>query len=253
MAQNVAARQAAKQAKRKAVVAAKRKAEFAEHSMMGQIRAGAHLPIQHCLMSDGLFEAGMGMVLLARGSTSAVMQVAVFMVDTFCLGVKDVHWRSADREETESLLDFMTSSDPASPVEPGEARKLLHDVVAWAEGNGFAAHEDYGVVEKLFGNVVVSDTDYRPRFGREGQVLYIPGPSESPSDVRRRIRIIETRFGKDAVRASVGATIEGIQSLLEDVDIDVDIDEVFDRDDEEDGPLLEGEATEVKTGPGDPA
>jgi len=240
VAQNVAARRAAKQAKRKAVVAAKRKAEIAEHSMAGQIRAGAHLPIQYCQVSDGLFENGIGMVLLARGSTSAVMQVAVFMVDTFCLGVKDVHWRSADRQEMEALLNFATSGDPASPIEPGEARKLLHDVVAWAGDNGFAAHEDYRVIEKLFGNVVPSATDYRPRFGREGKVLYIPGPSESPSDVRRRMRIIRERFGKEALGASVIATLA---DMLENDDLD----DVLGLDDEEDGPLLEGEVAEEET------
>jgi hypothetical protein len=240
MAKNIAARRAAKQAKRKAVVAAKRKAEVAGHSTPGQVRAGAHLPIQQCLVSDGLFENGMGMVLLARGSTSAVMQVAVFMVDTFCLGVKDVTWHSADREGMQALLNMATSGDLASPVEPGEARKLLHDVVAWAKDNGFAPHEDYAAVEKLFGDVVPSATDYRPRFGRDGKVLYIPGPSESPSDVRRRMRIINERFGKEAAAASTGAILAGMLD-------DEELGDVLDLAEGEDGPLLEGEVAKEET------
>lgn len=70
MAINIGARRAAKAQRRKAVVAEKRKAETQAGSLAGQVRLTLANPIQHCLLSDSLFESGMGMLVVARGATT---------------------------------------------------------------------------------------------------------------------------------------------------------------------------------------
>jgi hypothetical protein len=203
MARNQAARKAAKAVKRKAVVAAKRSIEATVNGLGGQARQAAALPILECLVSDGLFDSGIGVVTLIRGASRAYQHAAFFMVDVFCLGVKDAFFRAMDRTEAEQALDRMQVSDPVSPIAPAEARKLLRDVVAWAGDNGFPAHKDYARAELLFGDVVPAATDYRPRFGLAGEVIYMPGPTESPTQVRRRMQTVRSRFGNAVADRSV--------------------------------------------------
>ena len=223
MARNPAMKKAAKAAKRKVIVAAKRKVELAANSLGGRVRDAARQPILECLVSDGLFKSGMGTVTLVRGVSREYQHIAIFMLDTFCLGVKDTHFRTADRQEAEYILDVQHQADANGPIAPEEARKLVRDMVSWADGNCFAPHEDYAALEPLFGDIVPAATDYTAQFGYEGKVLYVPGPSESQADVRRRTRLVESRFGEDAVRSVFDLEDDELDDFDEDFDMEGEI------------------------------
>src|SRR5258708_791999 len=105
MASNIAARRAAKAARRTAVVAEKRKAEILEGSLAARVRRAANAPIQECLLPENLFEEGIGPLILARGASPNFMNVGVFLVDVACLGVKNVFFRSFELEEYELLVE----------------------------------------------------------------------------------------------------------------------------------------------------
>jgi hypothetical protein len=121
-------------------------------------------------------------------------------------------------------------SDPGSPVDPGEARKLLRDAVQWAEANGFPPPREFAAVERLFGSVAVSETDYTARFGRDGVPTYIPGPNETPREISRRLAVIHDRLGPEAAAMSM---LSLVQNLIADRDEDPEPD--FD----DQGPVLE--------------
>ena len=186
-------------------------------------QANAHaagLPVLECLVSERLFDDGVGFVALIRGASPAHRHIAFFAVDSFCRGVKDAIFYTADWREADRLLDAMQLSGPASPVAPAEARKLLRDLVAWAADNGFPPHADYVRLEPLFGDVKPAETDYTSRFGRDGDVLYVPGPGETPAQVRRRMQRVRSRLG-DAVAerslfALAGVLAERFELVLDD-------------------------------------
>jgi hypothetical protein len=220
MAQNPAARKAAKAAKRKMVVAAKRKLEIAANSPAARIRQAAKLPVLKCLVSAGLFDVGAGAALLIRGVSREEQHVASFMLDTYCLGVKDVFFRTLDRQDADVMLESIQQADAMEPTEPRDLRKLLHDLVAWSESNGFPPHADYARIEALFGDIEPADHDYLPSFGFEGRVLYISGPSESSAQIRRRTEVVRARFGQGAVDTGVLA-FERMVEFDDDDDDDV--------------------------------
>jgi hypothetical protein len=219
MAQNPAARKAAKAAKRKVVVAAKRKLEMAANTPAARIRQAAKLPVLKCLVSAGLFDVGAGAAVLVRGASREEQHVACFMLDTFCLGVKDAFFRTMDRQDTDFMLEALETADTMKPTDPRDMRKLLHDLVAWSDSNGFPPHVDYARTEALFGDIGPTDHDYLPSFGHEGRVIYIPGPSESATQIRRRTELVRARFGEAAVDTGVLA----IERLFEHADDDGDV------------------------------
>lgn len=228
MARNQAAKKAAKANKRKAVVAEKRRAEAASGSRPGQVREGAALPILRCTVSEGVWQAGMGTVILSRGLTKDHQFVATFMVDTLALGVKDLFFRVMDRKDAGRMDELLEMTDPGIPTEPAEARKLLQDLVRWAGANGFQAPRLFETVEKLFGSTVPSDTDYTPRFGHDGKPTYVPGPSETPAEIRKRLAIVRQRFGEEAAEE---AALSLVGNLLADA--------FEDSPEDDDDPMLE--------------
>jgi len=132
MAKNQAAVRHAKALRRKKVVAEKKKAEAFETSLPGQIAAALPHPIQHCLISQGWEQTNVAQVWLSRGATPTDVFVAVFLVDTMSMGVKDVYSQPMIGPEFDQALAGMAGGVTMVPIEPAKARKLLREAVAWA-------------------------------------------------------------------------------------------------------------------------
>jgi hypothetical protein len=133
-----------------------------------------------------VFQVGIGTLILARGATQHYLAAGSFLIDVFCLGIKDVMFRSVESEEFESYMDVMEAGSPMMAVEPAYARKLLRDLAAWSKSIGFAPHRDFAAVEPLFGDVNADVSDAVFRFGQDGGPVYVPGPSESATLIRQR-------------------------------------------------------------------
>jgi hypothetical protein len=196
---NIAARRAAKANRRKAIVAEQRKAETFAGTLAERVRRAASPPIRHCLLPDALFETGIGTLILARGITTDQLAMGAFLIDVWCLGIKDVVFQSVDAQDFETYVDVTDATQPLVLVEPSYARKLLRDVAIWADSIGFPPHRDFAVIERLFGDVSIDACDATFQFGRDGKPFYLPGPSESPAQVRRRIAQLHARFGDGCV------------------------------------------------------
>jgi hypothetical protein len=212
MATNMALKRAAKANRRKAVVAEKRKVELFNDMLTARVLRAAHAPIQHCLVPETLFDAGIGTVILARGITASYLTVGVFLVDTWCLGIKDTYFRSLDAEDFEMMIESLDDTTPMASVDPSYARKLLRDAAAWAASIGFSPHRDFAAVERLFGDVRADASDATFQFGREGKVLYVPGPRESPTQVRLRFGRLGRALGTETLEFAQSHEGQGVES-----------------------------------------
>ena len=197
MATNMALKRARKAHRRKQVVAQKRRAEILEASLPARVLRAAHAPIQHCFLTESVFDVGMGTLVLARGATLHHFAFSVFLIDTFCLGIKDVMFESVESEVFEIYMDAMDAGSPVVSVDPSYARKLLRDLAAWSQSIGFAPHQDFAAVERMFGDVSADASDAVFRFGRDGKPVYIPGPNDTAHLIQRRIEQLQKYLGDD--------------------------------------------------------
>src|SRR5499427_10896179 len=83
---------AKKAAKRKAVVATKKSlGEVGGLVSRGrQVMPAADAPIHACLVAESLFDIGIGNVIVSRKMPNGFIGAAFFLVDVFCLGIKDI-------------------------------------------------------------------------------------------------------------------------------------------------------------------
>lgn len=197
MATNMAVKRGKKAQRRKQQVAEKRKAEALEMSLPNRVFRAAQVPIQHCLVHRDLFDLGIGTLVLARGTSPYQVAMGSFLIDVYCLGIKNVMFQSLGDEEFSFYLEQIGAASPLIPLEPGHARKLLRDLAAWSQELGFAPHRDFAVVERLFGDVDANAGVEAFRFGRDGKPAYIPGPGESPLQIRRNVEQLQRALGED--------------------------------------------------------
>ena len=202
---NMALKRARKAQKRKQVVAQKRRAEALESGLPARVLRAAHAPIQGCFLTESLFEVGMGTLVLARGASRHHIALSSFLIDTFCLGIKDVMFDSVEGEVFEGYMEATDAGSPMVAVDPGYARKLLRDLAAWSQSIGFAPHRDFAAVERMFGDVSADASDAVFRFGRDDRPVYIPGPDDTAPVIRRRIEQLQKHLGDDGFEFETAA------------------------------------------------
>jgi hypothetical protein len=205
MAVNMALKRARKAQRRKQMVAQKKRAETLEARLPARVLRAALAPIQHCFLPESLFEIGIGTLVLARGATPYNVAFGSFLIDVFCLGIKDVTFESVEAEVFEMYMEATDAGSPMVSVDPGYGRKLLRDLAAWSQSIGFPPHRDFAAVERLFGDVSADASEAEFQFGSDGKPLYISGPFDSPSLIRRRIEQLQKRLGDDGFEFETAA------------------------------------------------
>jgi hypothetical protein len=197
MAINIAQKRARKAQRRKQAVVQKRRTEELEASLPARVLRAARSPIQACFLTEALFDDGIGTLVLTRGVTSDRVALSSYLLDTFCLGIKDVTFELVGGEYFQFYMDTMDSMSPMVSVDPSYARKLLRDLAVWSRSLGFAPHRDFTTVERIFGDVNAEASDAVFRFGRDGKPLYIPGPNDTAPLIRRRIEQLRKHLGDE--------------------------------------------------------
>lgn len=186
-----------KKKKRQQLVQAERRAAPAASGPAGY----AHLPVHECLIPGALFEVGIGDVVFARRLPGGRIAASLFLVDVFCLGVKNAFFACLDEVEYEEKLKAGLVHNPtqggAVPTHPACVRKLVEGAVQYAAGPGFSPHRDYRAASKLFGNVDAEACPTRFEYGHNGMPLYIRGPHESLSRAKRIVEQLHKRCGVD--------------------------------------------------------
>jgi hypothetical protein len=191
---NAAQRQrqlAAKAARRKAVLAGKKMLEASSASLPGRIRMASKGPFVRCVVPSTLFEIGIGHVVVARAMPSGLLGCAYFLVDVFCLGIKDVFFTELGAREFQSRMAQQEDLQHFIDVEPAHARKLIRDAAAYAAGLGLPAAKDTPTIEGIFGDVDAESCTETFTFGKDGRPFFVNGPDDTPARIRAITKALE--------------------------------------------------------------
>ncbi len=203
-------RLARKAAKRKRILtdrkASQRKMDAT--SLRGLIHLASNSPIHECLVPKGIFDAGIGDVVISRRMPYGEIAASVFLVDTYCLGVKDCFFTTVSNSEYENRMTHLRQNEDLERVEPEYALKLIEDAVAYAQGIGFNPHKEYPLVKGIFGSIDPSGCSSEFEFGKDGKPFYVSGPNQTEADSRRIISILNERLGPDGFHYMVGMEVQ---------------------------------------------
>lgn len=164
-------------------------------AMAPQIAAAAHSPIHEALVPAKLSELGIGNLLLSRSLPDGRLAVSGFLLDIFCLGIKDAFAAIMTRDEYARRKSGWSTSESLQPIEPACFRKLVEGGVAYARDLGFSPHADYAVASQIFGDLDSTACPTRFEYGHDGKPFYVSGPHETPPQVRATVEQLQRRVG----------------------------------------------------------
>ncbi len=166
--------------------AAKRKEKKHEIVRDHQLGLGERLtvatkyPPLHAWITEDVWKEGLGWVLFSREMPNGSVAVVVFLVDRYCLGVKNAMANIVHRTTYESeFVRKMTAQFTSRAVSPATARKLVEAAIAYAADLGFPPHPDYHKAKLLFGDVDAGESKDEFEFGKDGKPFYVSGPNDS--------------------------------------------------------------------------
>jgi hypothetical protein len=203
MAKSHGARQQKKVAKQKAKRSDKRSDLIRRSSNDPTVRLqrAEKWPVVHALVGENLWEVGIGYLVIARQEAEGRLIFGVYLVDVYCLGVKNAFWHAGTNGDFKDLIRKMEVTQTMSPISPACLVKIVKGSVDFALSFGLRPHPDYRHAAMLLEGIDPATCSQEYTFGRDGKPFYIQGPNESPEAVSAILGRIHAADGHFLVQA----------------------------------------------------
>lgn len=172
----------------------KRVVKLASRPMLGN--NPIEWPIYECWVPGDLFEKGLGIVVLSRINERGSIAVASYLIDPYCLGVKDCSSRLVEFNEYQDLIEQLRRGCEVMAVTPNYVKTLIVQAVDYAKDLGFKPHADFSKAGKML-NGISLDPTLEFVFGKNGKPTYVQGGLESVKEARNIVVTLMTGAGKD--------------------------------------------------------
>ena len=156
-----------------------------------------NLPLHKCYITENWKENGEGNIFIERKHKNGNITLGVFLVDLFCLGVRNTFYQYniSELEEEELRENF---SEDTNMVEADY--NLVHNIilagVEYAEAYGFNPHKDF---ERVTQYILAEDTEDIPLMeiecGKDGKPLFVASEETNQKEISRIISTLEKTAG----------------------------------------------------------
>jgi hypothetical protein len=154
------------------------------------------LPIYECLINEIWKEEGIANIIIARNHINGNITVCFYLVDLFCLGVKDTHYMfNISRDEYQEIVIKSQHLDPIT-ISYELAHNIIYAALEFAEEFGFKPHKDFTSITRF---MLEEDTDdielIEIECGKNGKPLYVPGIDDNEQKINSIIKQLEKTAG----------------------------------------------------------
>ena len=173
----------------------KRKQAFKQVQAVGpanvlqHVRQARSYPIEGCWVMPGWEEGGMAVVLVARRQTNNNIVFGTYLVDYYCLGLKDTFFNAdipVRQFRREVLPQAMQGNEPQE-ISPALAHEIVHGAIEFAEQYGFRPHRDYRRSRNILDPPGTHPRTGTVEFGYEGRPFFIAGPYDNADAILRQL------------------------------------------------------------------
>jgi len=146
--------------------------------MPRHLRQARDYPFEGCWTQPDWDQDGLAVIVIARRQPDGKIVFGNYLVDCFCLGLKDTFFRPnvpLDQLRHQYLVKMIPGGIPMS-ISVGLAHEIIYGAIEYAAQFGFQPHPDFRRSQ-----YILDPSDTHPRtgtveFGKDGKPLYISGP-----------------------------------------------------------------------------
>lgn len=183
------------------------------------------LEIGKCYMTD-LTEYGLGHVIVTRNHTGGKVSMADYLVDIYCLGVKDSFYRLRMEDyEVEDIVDNIGAEECSY----NEAHNWVYGAIAYAEEAGIEPDRSFNLTQYM----LEEDNDEIPlieyEYGKDGKHFLV---AHSQQEANKYLPLLEKNLGEgnyDFIVESTPDFYDDERYYDDDEDDDIDWDDAIER------------------------
>jgi len=157
-----------------------------ESRIRGKIREEARsLPLYECRVNASWQEGGLAIVVVSRQQGNGRLSVGCFLVDVFCLGLKNTLWQT-DLTVAQYQNEFVPKVfGPETPVActPALAHRIIYGGIDYAARFGFKPHPDFDLSQFLLDDPATANLGEAIAFGKDGKPFFIAGPDDDAAAI----------------------------------------------------------------------
>jgi hypothetical protein len=153
-------------------------------------------PVEACYLNADWKQQGLARIVVTRSQENGKIMVAAFLVDTFCLGVKNAFCNEGlGRRQIEAQLPpgYYQNEEPTR-VGINYVKEIIYGAVDYARDLGFDPHPDFELSRHVLGAEEINRTRSLKFGGPEGKPLYVAGPDDDAAAILQKLR---NRLGKN--------------------------------------------------------
>ena len=152
-------------------------------------------PVGKCYRTPRQDEFGETQVIVTRVRPDGNFIMGAYLVDTFCLGVKDSFWKvNMSPFELNDFLDHIRNNVGLKELSYEEAHNLIYGAIGFAEDAGIEPSKEFDLGQYI----LEEDTDDVPlieyEFGKNGKHFLVIGPE---GNERKYLGILRKNLGDD--------------------------------------------------------
>lgn len=151
------------------------------------------LPIHECLITESWDVAGFANVVVARAHKTGNLTIGIYLVDLYCMGLKDTDFRFNIDFEEYNDLKFSESNFVECDYEL--AHNIIYGGIAYAEDYGFVPAKGFSLTQFILAEDDDSVELVDIEFGLEGKPCFTRGPYDDSATVIRVLATLERTAG----------------------------------------------------------
>jgi hypothetical protein len=156
------------------------------------------LPLVECWITGDWDKSDSGLVqaVIVRQQPDNKFAYATFLIDVFCLGVKDADVKMNLTYEffKEQVLKKLDMQTPMVTCDEDVIHQIVYQAVDYGAKWGFKPHSDFEKAKLFLLPRGTFEEPYTITFGKDGKPFYINGPYDNP---RKIIAQLEKTAGPD--------------------------------------------------------
>lgn len=160
-------------------------------SAVSIIRKARDFPLRNCWITSEWDTSGNGIasVVVTREQPNGLITWGAYLVDLFCLGVKDATANAnfLESEIRDLLLSGMMVGGEAEEIAPELAHQIIYQAIDYAAQFGFKPHRDFKLARYVLEPRGAFEETHPITFGRNGKPLFIPGPHDNVEAILARL------------------------------------------------------------------
>ena len=159
------------------------------------IKNAKNYPLFECLINTDWQDKGMAHIYLSRRQPNNKLILGVYLVDIFCLGLKNTFSNaSMSIEEYQKLKLSLFEETAISSYSPAKAYRIIIGAIEYAKKIGFKPQQDFDLSQYVLEGLKNNDYDLTLEFGKDGKPFYIAGPDD---DFEAIIETLRKNVGED--------------------------------------------------------